>query len=143
MNKIILMGRLTRDPEVRYTTTGKVVCQFTLAVERPFTNQDGQREADFINIVVWGKIAELCGNSLTKGQRALVDGRLQLRSYDAKTAVNVMLPKLLQTAWNLLNARVILPAAIPATAARATWSLLAPRCLLTRKSHFNKEGLSE
>ena len=70
MNKIILMGRLTRDPEVRYTTTGKVVCQFTLAVDRPFTNQDGQREADFINIVVWGKIAELCGNSLTKGQRA-------------------------------------------------------------------------
>ena len=61
MNKIILMGRLTRDPEVRYTTTGKVVCQFTLAVDRPFTNQDGQREADFINIVVWGKIAELCG----------------------------------------------------------------------------------
>ena len=84
MNKIILMGRLTRDPEVRYTTTGKVVCQFTLAVDRPFTNQDGQRESDFINIVVWGKIAELCGNSLTKGQRALVDGRLQLRSYDAK-----------------------------------------------------------
>lgn len=84
MNKIILLGRLTRDPEVRYTTTGKVVCQFTLAVDRPFTNQDGQREADFINIVVWGKIAELCGNSLMKGHRALVDGRLQIRSYDGK-----------------------------------------------------------
>ena len=84
MNKIILCGRLTRDPEVRYTSTGKVVTQFTLAVDRPFTNQDGQREADFINIVVWGKIAELCGNSLSKGHRALVDGRLQIRSYDAK-----------------------------------------------------------
>ena len=84
MNKIILCGRLTRDPEVRYTSTGKVVTQFTLAVDRPFTNQDGQREADFINIVVWGKIAELCGNSLSKGHKALVDGRLQLRSYDAK-----------------------------------------------------------
>lgn len=84
MNKVILMGRLTRDPEVRYTQTGKVVCQFTLAVDRPFTNQEGQREADFIPVVVWGKIAELCGNSLTKGQRALVDGRLQIRSYDAK-----------------------------------------------------------
>ena len=84
MNKVILMGRLTRDPEVRYTQTGKVVCQFTLAVDRPFANQEGQREADFIAIVVWGKIAELCGNSLTKGQRALVDGRLQIRSYDAK-----------------------------------------------------------
>ena len=84
MNKVILMGHLTRDPEVRYTQTGKVVCQFTLAVDRPFANQEGQREADFIAIVVWGKIAELCGNSLTKGQRALVDGRLQIRSYDAK-----------------------------------------------------------
>ena len=84
MNKIILMGRLVRDPEVRYTQTGKVVCQFTLAVDRPFTNQEGQREADFIPVIVWGKQAELCGNSLTKGQRVLVEGRLQIRSYDAK-----------------------------------------------------------
>lgn len=84
MNKIIISGRLVRDCDVRYTTSGKVVCQFTLAVDRPFTNQDGQREADFINIVVWGKIAELCGNSLGKGHRALVEGRLQLRSYDGK-----------------------------------------------------------
>ncbi len=84
MNKIILMGRLVRDPEVRYTSTGKVVCQFTLAVDRPFTNQDGQREADFIPVIIWGKQAEVCGNSLTKGQRALIEGRLQIRSYDAK-----------------------------------------------------------
>ena len=84
MNRIILLGRLTRDPEVRYTTTGKVVCQFTLAVDRPFANQDGQREADFIPVVIWGKQAETCGNSLTKGQRVLVEGRLQIRSYDAK-----------------------------------------------------------
>lgn len=84
MNKIILMGRLVRDPEVRYTQTGKVVCQFTLAVDRPFANQEGQREADFIPVIVWGKQAELCGNSLTKGQRTLVEGRLQIRSYDAK-----------------------------------------------------------
>ena len=84
MNKIILMGRLVRDPEVRYTQTGKVVCQFTIAVDRPFSNQEGQREADFIPIIVWGKQAELCGNSLTKGQRVLVEGRLQIRSYDAK-----------------------------------------------------------
>ncbi len=84
MNKIFLLGRLVRDPEVRYTQTGKVVCQFTLAVDRPFSNQDGQKEADFIPVVLWGKPAELCGNSLTKGQRALVEGRLQIRSYDAK-----------------------------------------------------------
>ena len=84
MNKVILLGRLTRDPEVRYTATGKVVCQFTLAVDRPFTNQEGQREADFIPVIIWGKQGETCGNYLTKGQRALVEGRLQIRSYDAK-----------------------------------------------------------
>ena len=83
MNKVILVGRLTRDPEVRYTQTGKVVATFTLAVDR-FTTQGGQREADFIPIVVWGKVAEICGNSLTKGQKVLVDGRLQVRSYDGK-----------------------------------------------------------
>ena len=84
MNKVILMGRLTRDPEVRYTQTGKVVCQFTLAVDRPFKTPDGQKEADFIPVVVWGKAAELVGNSCQKGHRLLVDGRLQIRSYDAK-----------------------------------------------------------
>lgn len=84
MNKIILLGRLTRDPEVRYTSTGKVVCQFTLAVDRPFANQEGQREADFIPVVIWGKQGETCGNYLTKGQRTLVEGRLQIRSYNAK-----------------------------------------------------------
>ncbi len=84
MNRIILLGRLTKDPEVRYTTSGKVVCQFTLAVDRPFSNQEGQREADFIPVVIWGKQAETCGNSLTKGQRTLVEGRLQIRTYDGK-----------------------------------------------------------
>ena len=84
MNKIILLGRLVKDPEVRYTQTGKVVCQFTLAVERPFAGQDGQREADFIPVLIWGKQAEIFGNSVTKGQRVLVEGRLQVRNYDAK-----------------------------------------------------------
>lgn len=84
MNKIVLMGRLTKDPEVKYTTTNKVVCQFTLAVERPFTGQDGKREADFINCQIWGKSAETLGNSVTKGQRVLVEGRLQISSYTAK-----------------------------------------------------------
>lgn len=84
MNRIVLLGRLVRDPEVRYTQTGKVVTQFTIAVDRPFNNQEGQREADFIPIVIWGKQAEVCGNSLTKGQRVLVEGRLQIRNYDAK-----------------------------------------------------------
>ena len=84
MNKIILMGRLTRDPEVRVTPSEKTVCTFTLAVDRQFANQSGEREADFINIVVWGKAAELCGNNLAKGHRLLVEGRLQIRNYVAK-----------------------------------------------------------
>ena len=83
MNNIVLMGRLVKDPEVRYTQSGKVVCQFTLAVDRPFSNQNGQKEADFIPVVVWGKIAEIAGNSLSKGHRALVEGRLQIRNYTA------------------------------------------------------------
>ena len=84
MNRIFLLGRLVRDPEVRVTPTERTVCTFTLAVDRPFTAKNGQREADFINIVTWNKTAELCGNSLLKGQRALVEGRLQIRSYDDK-----------------------------------------------------------
>ena len=81
MNKIILCGRLVRDPEFRVTPSEKSVCTFTLAVDRQFS---AEKEADFINIVVWGKAAELCGNSLSKGHRLLVDGRLQIRSYVAK-----------------------------------------------------------
>ena len=84
VNKIILLGRLVKDPEVKYTTTGKVTASFTLAVDRPFNSQTGQKEADFIPIVVWGKSAEAVGNNLSKGKRALVEGRLQIRSYEDK-----------------------------------------------------------
>lgn len=84
MNRIILLGRLTKEPEVRYTNTGKVVASFTMAVDRPFTGQDGKREADFIPVVIWGKSAETIGNYVQKGHRLLVEGRLQIRSYDGK-----------------------------------------------------------
>ena len=84
MNKIIVLGRLTKDPEVRYTPAQKVVASFTLAVDRPFLNNDGKREADFIPVVVWGKAAEMVGNSCQKGHRLLVEGRLQIRNFDAK-----------------------------------------------------------
>lgn len=83
MNKIILLGRLVKDPEVKYTQTGKVVAQFTLAVNRPYADKDGNKEADFIPVVAWGKTAEICGNYLAKGQRAIIEGRLQIRSYNA------------------------------------------------------------
>lgn len=81
MNRVVLLGRLVKDPEVRVTTTGKTVCAFTLAVDRP-VGRDGKREADFINIVAWNKTAEIAGNNLNKGQRALIEGRLQIRSYN-------------------------------------------------------------
>jgi single-strand DNA-binding protein len=83
-NHITILGRVTKQVDVRYTPSQKVVCSFTLAVDRPFLNQEGKREADFIPVVVWGKAAELCGNSLAKGHRILVEGRLQIRSYDGK-----------------------------------------------------------
>lgn len=84
MNKVILIGRLTRDPELRYTGSNIAVASFSLAVNRPFTNQAGEREADFINIVVWRKQAENVKNYLTQGSQVAVDGRLQTRSYEAE-----------------------------------------------------------
>ena len=82
MNKVVLIGRLTRDPELRYTGNNTAVASFTLAVNRPFSNQQGEREADFINVVVWRKQAENVKNYLTQGSQAAVEGRLQTRSYD-------------------------------------------------------------
>lgn len=84
MNKVILAGRLVRDPEVRYTQTGKAVASFTLAVNRRFVRNADQQQADFIPIVVWDKLAEICGNNLVKGSQILVEGRMQVRSYDAQ-----------------------------------------------------------
>ncbi|MBC3899723.1 single-stranded DNA-binding protein [Acetobacterium carbinolicum] len=84
MNKVNLVGRLTRDPEVKNTTTGKAVATFTLAVDRRFKNKDGQKEADFIPLVVWGKQAEFVGQYLSKGSQIGVSGRLQVRSYDGQ-----------------------------------------------------------
>lgn len=82
LNRVILIGRLTRDPELRYTPSGVAVTQFTLAVDRPFTNQQNQREADFIPIVTWRQLAETCANYLRKGRLTAVEGRIQVRSYD-------------------------------------------------------------
>lgn len=83
MNKAILIGRLTRDPEIRYTQTNRAVAQFDLATDRPFTNQEtGKREADFHHIVAWDKLGENVGKYLTKGRLCAVEGRLQTRSYE-------------------------------------------------------------
>jgi len=89
MNRVILVGRLTKDPELRYTPSGVAVATFTLAVNRTFTNQSGEREADFINVVVWRKQAENVANFLKKGSQAGVDGRLQSRSYEGQDGKRV------------------------------------------------------
>lgn len=84
LNSVILIGRLTRDPELRYTGSGVAVVRFTLAVDRPFTDQQGERQADFIDIVAWRRLAETVSNHLQKGRLVAVNGRLQIRSYDAQ-----------------------------------------------------------
>ena len=78
MNKVIILGRLTADPEIRYTQAGKAVASLTIAVNRGF----GSDSADFINCVAWEKLAEIIGNNLSKGSQVLVEGRMQNRSYE-------------------------------------------------------------
>lgn len=82
LNRVILIGRLTKDPELRYTPSGVAVATFTLAVDRPFTNQQGTKEADFLNIVTWRQLAETCANYLRKGRLTAVEGRIQVRNYE-------------------------------------------------------------
>lgn len=82
MNKVFLIGRLVRDPELRYTGSNIAVCSFSIAVNRNFANANGEREADFINIVVWRKQAENCKNYINQGSLVAIDGRIQTRSYD-------------------------------------------------------------
>lgn len=82
MNRIVLVGRLAQQPELRYTQSGIAVARLTVAVNRPFLNQQGEREADFIDVVVWRNQAENCANYLAKGRLVGIDGRLQIRSYE-------------------------------------------------------------
>ena len=84
MNKAILVGNLTRDPETRTVASGAVMCQFTIAVNRRYVNQQGVREADFIPIVTWRQLAERCARYLSKGRKVAVEGMIQVRSYDAQ-----------------------------------------------------------
>ncbi len=87
LNRVLLIGRLTREPELRYTPDGTPVANFTIAVNRSFTNQPGEREADFIPVVVWRKQAEQCAEYLSKGREVMVDGRLQVRSYEDRDGI--------------------------------------------------------
>ncbi|RFU67271.1 single-stranded DNA-binding protein [Peribacillus saganii] len=105
MNRVILVGRLTKDPELRYTPNGVPVATFTLAVNRAFTNQQGEREADFINCVVWRKPAENVANYLKKGSLAGVDGRVQTRNYEGQDGKRVYVTEILAESVQFLEPR--------------------------------------
>ncbi|WP_252315039.1 single-stranded DNA-binding protein [Sinobaca sp. H24] len=106
INRVVLVGRLTRDPELRYTPNGVAVANFGIAVNRPFTNQQGEREADFLNCVTWRKQAENVANFLKKGSLAGVDGRLQSRSYDNQDGKRVYVVKYRPKAFSFLNLKM-------------------------------------
>ena len=86
LNRVILIGRLTKEPDLRYTASGLAVARFTLAVDRRVV-KDREKEADFIDIVVWQKLAETCANYLGKGRLVAVEGRLQIRSYNDREGI--------------------------------------------------------
>ncbi|GMB09775.1 single-strand binding protein [Thermolongibacillus altinsuensis] len=105
INRVILVGRLTKDPELRYTPNGVAVATFTLAVNRTYTNQQGEREADFINCVVWRRQAENVANYLKKGSLAGVEGRLQTRSYENQEGRRVYVTEVVADSVQFLEPR--------------------------------------
>lgn len=87
MNKMFIIGNLTRDPETRNTQSGKTVCNFTVAVSRRFAGQSGEKEADFFRVNVWEKLGEVCEQYLAKGRKVAVVGELQARTYEGNDGV--------------------------------------------------------
>jgi len=105
MNRCVLIGRLTKDVDLRYTPNGVPVATFTLAVNRTFSNQQGQKDADFINIVVWRKPAENVANYLKKGSLAGVDGRIQTRNYEGQDGKRVYVTEVVADSVQFLEPR--------------------------------------
>ena len=105
INRTILVGRLTRDPELRYTNGGAAVATFTIAVNRQFTNQNGEREADFISCVIWRKAAENFANFTHKGSLVGIDGRFQTRNYENQQGVRVYVTEVVVENFSLLESR--------------------------------------
>lgn len=103
MNRVVLVGRLANDPDLKYTPSGVAVATFRLAVNRPFTNQEGEREADFINCVVWRKPAENAANYLRKGSLAGVDGRVQTRNYEGQDGKRVYVTEIVAESVQFLE----------------------------------------
>src|SRR5690625_3320053 len=105
LNRVVLVGRLTKDPDLRYTPNGVAVANFTLAVNRPFTNQQGNREADFINCVVWRRPAENLANYMKKGNQVGVDGRLQTRTYEGQDGKTVYVTEVVADSVQFLESK--------------------------------------
>lgn len=105
INRIVLVGRLTKDPELRYTPNGIAVARFTLAVNRTFSNQQGERQADFINCVVWRKMAENTANYLKKGSLAGVEGRIQTGSFEGQDGKRVYTTEVVADSVQFLEPR--------------------------------------
>ena len=105
MNKVVLIGRLTRDPELRYTSNNVATASFTLAVNRTFQNQNGVREADFINIVIWRKQAETAKKYLAKGSLIAVEGRIQTRNYDGADGKKVYVTEVVADNFEFLESK--------------------------------------
>ena len=105
INRTVLEGRLTRDPELKRTANGAAVASFTLAVNRQFTNSQGEREADFINCVIWRKAAENFANFTSKGSLVGIDGRIQTRNYENKQGQRVYVTEVVVDNFSLLESR--------------------------------------
>lgn len=105
INNVVLVGRLTKDPDLRYTQSGTAVANFTLAVNRTFTNQGGEREADFINCVIWRKAAENLANMVGKGAQIGVTGRIQTRNYENKEGQRVFVVEVVAENFQMLESR--------------------------------------
>ncbi|MFD2638461.1 single-stranded DNA-binding protein [Piscibacillus salipiscarius] len=105
LNRVVLVGRLTKDPDLRYTPNGVAVANFTVAVNRPFSNQQGNREADFINCVIWRRQAENLANYMKKGSMIGVDGRIQTRSFDGQDGKRVFITEVVAESVQFLESK--------------------------------------
>lgn len=105
MNKAILIGRLCKDLDIKHTTTGKTVANFTLAIDRRFKNKDGQKEADFILCQAWGKTAEILGQYTSKGSKIGVIGRIQTRNYDATDGTKRYVTEIIVDEFEFLDSK--------------------------------------
>lgn len=103
INRTVLVGRLTKDPDLKYTSNGVAVATFNLAVDRSFTNKNGEREADFIRCLIWRKSAENFANFTHKGSLVGIDGRIQTRSYENQQGQKVYVAEVIADSFNLLE----------------------------------------